>query len=624
MLTDAGRVPLGARAWIGDGRTGALVAADGTVDWYCPDRFDAPAALYRLLDPAGGAVRVGPVREGTGARRRLPPGTQRYRPGTLVAETEMAGAGGRVLVVDFLPWAGAEHTPPGRLVRIVTAVAGPVDVEVEVVPGWSWHPARRVEVWSEGLVAGALAHGPLERAGLVVRSGFPLLPDPLRAPLGALSPRWRGVRRLDVGETFVVTVDTGREARDQPPLSADAARRLADDTSAAWRSWLGGVVTDGEYRSVVEHSALVARSLVWTPGGAPVAAPTASLPRVVGGERNADGRLVRWRDAAAAVRGLAAVGLNEDAEAAERWLRQAVDAADPGPWSPWRDVEGGEPPERAELELAGWRGSQPVVAGASSEPELVDLDAYGDVLTAVSASRRGPAGEGGDGPLAGATPALRAAADWLADHWARPDGGVWESVGPPRRLVASAVQAWAALDATVRRAQAANPLDLSAAAWREEAKQILAWLETDGVGADGGLRHDPGTDAADAALLRVAWRGPWPAAHPIVTATVDRTLERLASGLLVHRLPPEVDDGRAGTDSPDLLASLWAARAQAALGRWEDAHDRFEAVVALSGPLGLLSEAAHPVSAELLGNLPSAGVHLAVLDVAAVLGRGPR
>jgi GH15 family glucan-1,4-alpha-glucosidase len=122
----------------------------------------------------------------------------------------------------------------------------------------------------------------------------------------------------------------------------------------------------------------------------------------------------------------------------------------------------------------------------------------------------------------------------------------------------------------------------------------------------------------------VAWRGPWPPEHPIVTRTVDRILEQLANGLLIHRLPPEVDDGRSGADSPDLLASLWASRALATLGRWEEAHERFEAVVGLSGELGLLSDAADPLSGELLGNLPASGVHLAVIETALALEGGPR
>ncbi len=208
---------------------------------------------------------------------------------------------------------------------------------------------------------------------------------------------------------------------------------------------------------------------------------------------------------------------------------------------------------------------------------VVDLDVYGEVVAAYGVSTSGPGGGAGAGPLSGAWPDLAGAIDWVADHWGEPDAGVWGSAGPPALLVASRVQVWAALDRMARLGRAANPLDLQAATWHQEARQVLTWLEANGVAADGGLRRDgrPGrADEPDAALLRIAWRGPWPLAHPIVTATVDRVLEQLGSDSFVYRYSPQVDDGRAGPDNPDLLASLWAVRALAQLGRWEEAHTR--------------------------------------------------
>jgi GH15 family glucan-1,4-alpha-glucosidase len=492
-------------------------------------------------------------------------------------------------------------------VRIATALAGPVEVEVEVVPGAPWGPARRVEGWSEGLVADRMS----------IRCGFALLPDPLDRD----HPRWRGVRRLDAGQSLVVTIDDGPLDR-HPPLSTDAALRLADETVVAWHSWARPLVLDGPYRDAALRSALTVRALTYSTAGGPIAAATTSLPRRVGSERSADDRVVRLVDVAGAVGTLATIGLSEDAEAAERWLRGAVEDA-PLPWPAALDVAGGPLPDAEERPLLGWRRSQPVTSGAGSVVD--DHDLLGDVVTAVSASRGGPWGAGGDGPLVGAWPALVRAADHLTDHWHEPDAGRWGSTGRPARLVASAVQAWVALDGMKRRAQAVDPLDLAVVPWHRACRDILAWLERDGVGDDDGLRRDPSPgDRPDAALLRVAWRGPWPPFHPVVVRTVERTIERLESGRLLYRLPSSVDDGHAGPDNPDLLASLWAVRALARLERWEDAHERMEAVVGLAGPSGLLSEAADPTSGELLGNLPSTATHLAVIDAAAALAVGPR
>jgi GH15 family glucan-1,4-alpha-glucosidase len=607
LITDSSRVPLRDRGWIGDGVRGALVSGDGTIDWYCPAALSGSPACWSLLDPAGGAVRVGPVRTGTGARRRLPAFHQAYRQRSNVLETVLGdGAGGRVSIVDVFPWPGPGLGVTGQVIRLVTALAGPVSVEVEVLPAGRWGPAREVAAFEGGLVVD----------GMVVRAGFPLRFE----PLGRDAPRWRGTRRLEPGAALAVTLEPAGE---EHALSTDAARRSAADSEVAWRSWLAPLAYDGPYRALVERSLLAVRALTG-PDGAPAAAGTTSLPRRPGSERSADDRSVRVRDVAAAVATWAAAGFPEDAEAAEHWLRQAVTAT-PLPWPGALDPDGQPVPELEVLGLAGWRRSQPVVTGRPAG--VVDLGLYGEVVAAYGASTGGPAGTRGPGPLSAAWPALAEAVDWVADHWNELDSGGWESAGPPGLMVASRVEAWSALDRMARLGWEANPLDLQAASWLQEARQVWTWLESAALAAGNSLRRDGAVaagDEPDAALLRVAWRGPWPAHHPIVTATVDRVLAQLSSGGLVHRHSPQVDDGRAGPDNPDLLATLWAVRALTGLGRWEEAHERMEAVVALGGEVGLLAEAADPASGELMGNLPSTAVHLAAVDAALALAAGPR
>ncbi|MDA8062628.1 MAG: hypothetical protein M0T80_09420, partial [Actinomycetota bacterium] len=345
MLTDADRVPLRARAWVADGVRGALVAADGTVDWYCPEGFDRPPALWRLLDRDGAAIRVGPVREGSWARRRLPPGEQGYRPGSMVARTTMRAGGNLLVVEDALVWIGGSSTPPGRLVRLATALAGPVEVEVEVLPGRLGSLWQPVSAWGEGVVSGAL----------VVRTGFGFEPATLRPD----RPRWRATRRLDAGESMVITVDpVGSGA---PALSVEGARRLLDETAGAWQSWLNPFAISGSWSEPARRAALVVRSLTGPTGG-PMAAGTTSIARRPGGERTSDDRLCRLRDAAAAARSLAAAGLEEDAEAAEAWLRGVIEASEL-PWPTGRTPSGDPPAEAEEVPFGGWRGGQPVVFG---------------------------------------------------------------------------------------------------------------------------------------------------------------------------------------------------------------------------------------------------------------------
>ena len=81
--------------FISDTRSGALVAADGTVDWWCPRRYDSEPLLTRLLDPSGACLRVGPA---TCGRPGL--GRQQLVPGTLVLTTTLPGRECLVEVTD--------------------------------------------------------------------------------------------------------------------------------------------------------------------------------------------------------------------------------------------------------------------------------------------------------------------------------------------------------------------------------------------------------------------------------------------------------------------------------------------------------------------------------------------
>lgn len=74
----AGYLPIEEHGIVGDLRTVALVGTDGTVDWYCPSRFDAPFLFGALLDakkavtsPCGAAAADGPSSWET-SRRRSP------------------------------------------------------------------------------------------------------------------------------------------------------------------------------------------------------------------------------------------------------------------------------------------------------------------------------------------------------------------------------------------------------------------------------------------------------------------------------------------------------------------------------------------------------------------------
>ncbi len=611
MITEPSRVRLARRAWISDGSSGATVAPDGTVDWYQSAAPGGPVLLWRLYDPDGPAVRVG-VHRDTPAEIHDHAGARiAYRGRTNVAETVTRTASGRCLsVTDFVEWSPTGGAGPKGLLRIARALAGPVDVEVELVCG----RRSRVVQTSGGIRLGDLT---VNLGGGLARAHFE------GTSYGRNGQRWRAVTTLDSGQDAIVTLGHAASGATAGATadSADAAMRLAS-TAAAWSGWVDAMRYDGLYVDAVERSLLTLRSLTDRHGAAG-GAGTTSLPRRLGSERSADGRWVKLRDVAASVPTYAHFGFDDDAAAAETWLRYTVSQAS-RPWPAHYDKDGQPAPDLCELAWQGWRGSQPVNFGRRALP--ADAEALAAVLGAIGAStnrRYDPQAD--PGPLSAAWEDISRAVDGLADTWQAPDCGRWESSGEAQCYTSQRLAAWATFNRAAGFARSSNPLDMSAATWQAEGTAVAKWLDKQAERNAGQLTIYPPSEEADAALLAVAWQGPWPADHPVVAATVDLTLARLSSGAFVYRHSDKVGDGTPGPDNPDLEATFLAARALAIMGRWEEAHERMEAAVnaiARSGP-GVLAETVDPASGATYGNLACGPVALALLDAAAALSGGP-
>src|ERR1700731_3858171 len=105
-------LPIEDYALIGDCKTAALVGRDGSIDWLCWPRFDSAACFAALLGTDNGRWLMAPKAPPISVRRR-------YRPGTLILETEFQTEAGSAVVIDFMPPADGAH-----LVRIVTGRSG--------------------------------------------------------------------------------------------------------------------------------------------------------------------------------------------------------------------------------------------------------------------------------------------------------------------------------------------------------------------------------------------------------------------------------------------------------------------------------------------------------------------
>jgi len=289
-------------ALLSDRRTAALVSRAGSVDWWCPPRFDAPACFAALLgDPSHGRFSIAP----TGADVRS---TRRYRPGTMVLETEHETATGRIQVVDCLALGQARPL----LVRSVTGLDGEVEVGVELIVRYDY---GSIVPW---------VHRVNDRWRAIGGPDGLELCTPVR--LEGRGPTSAAEFTVATGETVPFLL--GWFPSNDPRLVPDDAVAAVDETTQRWTKWSARCEYSGEWREPVLRSLITLEALTYEPTGGIVAAPTTSLPEMPGGTRNWDYRYCWVRDATLTLEAFLIGGYQDEALRWREWLLRAA-AGDP-------------------------------------------------------------------------------------------------------------------------------------------------------------------------------------------------------------------------------------------------------------------------------------------------------
>ena len=92
-----GYLPIEDHGIIGNLHTVALVGNEGTIDWFCAERFDSPSLFGSILDAeSGGCFSLQPIGERFTTK-------QLYLPGTAVLVTRFFTESGVGEIIDFMP-----------------------------------------------------------------------------------------------------------------------------------------------------------------------------------------------------------------------------------------------------------------------------------------------------------------------------------------------------------------------------------------------------------------------------------------------------------------------------------------------------------------------------------------
>jgi GH15 family glucan-1,4-alpha-glucosidase len=591
-------LPIEEHGIVGDLRTVALVGTDGTIDWYCPSRFDAPSLFGSLLDAGKGGY------FSLWSRTNYSRPKQLYLPDTNILLTRFQGKEAVGEVVDFMV-PETRHSGRARdiLVRQARAVRGRATFELACHPAFDYGRARHTVDIREGI-------------GAVFTAGAPGSPGTARAVLRTpvpLKKEENGVAAsftLEEGESVSFELEWNGEVR---PAREEETEELFTRTQEFWQDWISQSRYRGRWREMVHRSALALKLLVYHPTGALVAAPTTSLPEEPGGTRNWDYRYAWLRDAAFTVYALMRLGFLEEAASFMDWIQQRCETA-----TKERDlmimytVDGSEELTEQTLDhLAGYQGAKPVRIGNGAVGQR-QLDVYGELMDSVYLFNK-------ERPISyDLWTNLARRLDWLAKHWEEPDEGVWEIRGPRRRFTYSSLMTWVAFDRAGRLARDRG-LPAPVERWRKLAAAAYRYVQNECWDpAVGAYTMYPGSQLLDASVLvmpLVKFAGP---NDPRFLSTLDRVSSELVSDSLVSRYAITGIDGIADGEGTFNLCSFWYVEALTRAGRVREARMVFEKMLTYANHLGLYAEQIG-ASGEALGNFPQAFTHLALISAAANL-----
>ncbi|MFT3776479.1 MAG: glycoside hydrolase family 15 protein [Minicystis sp.] len=568
--------PIEDYALLGDTQAAALVGRDGSIDWLCLPRFDSGACFAALLGgPDQGRWKIAPSAPVRRTHRR-------YREGTLVLETEFETESGTVRVIDTMP--PRDKAPD--VMRVVEGVSGRVPVRMELVIRFDYG----------SIVPWVHAEGGALRA---VAGPDALI---LRTPAETRGEGLATVADFEVrAGQRVPFVLTWHPSYQSPPPALDADEEVAA-TEHWWRRWSSRCTYRGPYREAVVQSLLVLKALTYEPTGGIVAAPTTSLPEWIGGARNWDYRFCWLRDATLTLQALLAAGYEDEAAAWRDWLLRAV-AGDPAKLQIMYGIRGERRLTEWEVPwLPGYAGSRPVRIGNGAAVQ-VQHDVYGEVLDTMYQAYKShapPEPHGWD--------VQRAVLEYLESGWRDPGSGIWETRGPLRHFTYAKVMSWVAFDRAVKiveRLGLEGPVDR----WRAARDAIHA--EVCEKGYDAGrntFTQAYGSRELDASVLRIPLVGFLPPDDPRVVGTVRAVERELIRDGLVLRYPNGpggTDDGLCDPEGAFLACSFWLADCYASMGRYAEANQLFERLLALRNDVGLLAEEYDPRGRRRARQLPA-------------------
>lgn len=582
---------------IGNCSSAALVSKEASIDWLCLPFFDSPSVFARLLDEKhGGHFQI----NGVGTRSI----SQRYIPDTSIIKTTIETENGDFEIHDYMPrfaLYGGGYYCPSEIHRAIRVLSGRPRIRVDLLPmpnyalgsiKYEKHSEYYKMLSTKGSYMSFYLYSNLDLDRIVCGD------------------------EIEIHKYSYIVMSYHEKLN---KFTSEKIYHEFEKTKAYWIDYVDQTRYPEKYRESVVRSAITLKLLTYQRTGAVIAAPTTSLPEVIGQERNWDYRYCWVRDSGMTIDVFSRIGdLETSTRFMEYTLRRLPFKNDP--IQIMYSIDGEKLlHEKIQKQLCGYHNSSPVRIGNDAYKQRQN-DLYGHLIEAIYTFL-----------LFNSTiknrekiqineeiwTLVRSLVNHISRVWREPDSGIWEFRGQERHFSHSKLMSWVGMDRAAKIAafwerkkyiqlwrNLADTIkqDILENAWNKKKEMFTMHYESDDFDASNLLMiHYNFLNYKDERIIN----------------TVKKYYQNMVKNGFMFRYTTKDDFGL--PENAFIVCTFWMINALYIIGEKKKAREMFENMLKHSNHLGLLSEDVEVYSGRLTGNFPQAYSHLALIQSAFIL-----
>jgi len=578
---------------VGNCTSAALITDDCSVEWLCLPFFDSPSLLAKILDEKkGGYFKITGV-DTIDIK-------QSYITHTAILKTIFETKHGIFEINDYMPrflnYRGDFYCP-SELHRKIRVLTGKPRIKVELVVCPNYALGGSDYTIKNDYIKITSQKGEYNSFYLYSDLDYKKILNDEEIPLNKYS-------------YFLLSYHEKIE-----PVDNDKIFIEYEKTKSYWLDWSQRTKHPENFKEQVIRSAITLKLLMYQRTGAVIAAPTTSLPEIVGKDRNWDYRFCWIRDAAMMIDTYIRIGHMDSANGFIDFIlnRMLLKHEDIGVMYGINGEE--ELTERTLDHLAGYQNSKPVRIGNDAYRQKQN-DLYGELIETIYTyfivNRRSSYQVNEE-----IWTMCRSLVNRVRDTWREKDAGIWERRHSVEHYVHSKLLSWVAMDRAVKIAKGINKPSY-VKPWSKLAEEIkLDILENGWNEKLGSFTMYYGSEYYDASNLLMLHYGFLPPWDERIKSTVMTSYEHLVKNDFCFRYIAEDEFGM--PENAFIVCTFWMINALYLIGEEKKARLMFANIQDCCNHLGLYSEDVDIKHKSLIGNFPQGYSHLAYIQTINIL-----